>query len=99
MSYPRNPDDANSPNWELVIRLDEDCFLDNDNCGVDVTEKHMELILRKRIDSMKLWEKFFVGLSESSLKVRSEIISCNDILNYNKKGSKLEKKWYFVGVH
>ena len=73
MSYPRNPDDVNSPCWELVIRLDDDSFLDNDNCGVDVTDNHLELILRKRNDCFTLWEKIFIGLSEKSLQVKNYV--------------------------
>ena len=80
MSYPRNPEDINSPCWEMVIRLEEDCFLDKDNCGVDITDDHMSLILRKRDDSLRLWEKFFVGLTESSFKVMSIFVIYQSIV-------------------
>ena len=51
----------------MIVRLDDNYSLDKDDCGFEVFPDHLELYLRKQ--TQELWNRFFVGVSESDLKV------------------------------
>lgn len=69
LSLPQDANEADSKDWSLVIRLDEQNFLDKDECGFDLFEDHIQLLLVKK--SQQLWHRIFVGVSETSLTVSS----------------------------
>ena len=64
---PQDASDINSPDWSLVLRLDDRYYLEKDDCGFDIFPDRMELNLKKK--KSELWDRMFIGVSESSLKV------------------------------
>lgn len=54
--------------WNLVVRLDDEYFLEKDQCGFEVFPDRLELFLRKQ--NKVMWKRGFIGSSELHLKVR-----------------------------
>jgi hypothetical protein len=58
----------------MVLRLEDKHFLDKDECGFELFDDRMELNLRKK--TREFYERFFIGVSETSLKVGFVLICC-----------------------
>lgn len=67
LSIPQDPVCTDSADWNMVIRLDDRFFLNADECGFEVYDDRMELNLKK--SCIGLWDRFFIGVSETSLEM------------------------------
>ncbi|XP_047125544.1 protein kintoun isoform X1 [Hydra vulgaris] len=77
VSFSQNSDEKTSLEWSMVIRSEDIDFFDKTDCGFDISLVGLELHLRKSVRSIRLWNKIFIGASETELKMETFLTKSN----------------------